>query len=147
MSTAITPEKVAESLTGYSGEFFEEVHGWLSFTAEGNILSIEATPAKETAWGSDEDKDAAVHFRAVVVKGDQAPIVASRPDLANENALQGPRIGEQPWDYPDGWSVHAANHVTFGGCGEISFAEARRFGAALIALADRAEAQAGGETA
>jgi hypothetical protein len=72
MSTAITPAKIAESLTAGDNEYDEELDGWASLTAEGNVVHITFTPARETETGSEEDEDEAVHFRAVVAAVSEA---------------------------------------------------------------------------
>ena len=142
MSAAITPESVADMLTSGDNDFHDGNDWYQSISATGNVVSIGVTPHDEEG-----EKLPEVHFRAVVVEGDRAPIVAARPDVDDHTAVQGPRFGEDAGEsIQNGWSVGATNHVIFGGSGHISFAEARRMGAALIALADQAEAQAGGES-
>jgi hypothetical protein len=88
---------------------------------------------------------------AVVVGGETAPIVLERPDLVDPDSTEGGTIGD---DEAEGWHVspystasgsachlREADGITFGGRHpQISFAEARRFAAALAAVADAAEA-------
>ncbi|MER5420383.1 hypothetical protein [Streptosporangium roseum] len=136
MSTEITAEKVADFLTDADNDFHEGLDAWPSIRANGNVVEITLTPMDEDG---DEDKDNASHFRAVVVEGDEAPVVAARPDVYAPDDMQGPAHTDSN---QCGWHAFATSHVIFGGSGHISFAEARRMGAALLALADEYEADA-----
>ncbi|MFN2636828.1 MAG: hypothetical protein ABR585_07375 [Gemmatimonadaceae bacterium] len=129
MSTA-NVEPSVEDVTVMVSDALGAIYGW-DLSQDGSTVKIGIGPY------SDDDKLLVpeVHFRAVVVEGDQTPIVANRPDLTNPGTLQGPHLDEDGAERL-GWHAFATNHVIFGGSGHISFAEARRFGAALIALAD-----------
>lgn len=136
--TDITPEKVATTVSrSVESGWRHRLQAALSVTAEDNVLSLSVT-----RWADDEEGTEIVrHFRAVVVPGEQVPLVLDRPDVNDHSTMQGPRFGEDEGESPqNGWSVFATNHIVFGGSGHISFAEARRMGAALIALADVREA-------
>lgn len=102
--------------------------------------------AADNTVGLDVEHDEGVYkCRAVVVEGDTVPVIAPRPDVDNPENLNGPDVDD---DQECGWWVSdEGEHVASGGSGLISWAEVRRMGAALLALADAHErAQAGGES-
>jgi hypothetical protein len=75
--TPPTPENVAEFLSE-GGNVLYDGRAWFpAFKAVGNVVEIEIAPINEDGNGLNE-----VHFRAVVVEGDQTPIVVVRPDIA-----------------------------------------------------------------
>lgn len=145
-ATPPTPENVAEMLTSGDNDYHDGNYWHPSIGAAGNVVHIGIT-----AYSDDGDKLPEKHFRAVVVEGEESPIVLERPDITDPSAVTGPRFGEEAGDsFGHGWSVFATNHVLFGGTGHISPAEARRFAAALVATADAleaAQAQTGGDDA
>lgn len=53
----ITPEQVADSLTGDDNDYNDELDGWFGLSADGAILYISFT---------DSESHSKVHFRAVV---------------------------------------------------------------------------------
>lgn len=72
--TVPTPEKIAESLTSGDNEYHDGHDWWESLTAKGNVVHIGITPTTE-----DGEKLPKQHFRAVVVEGDETPIVLKYP--------------------------------------------------------------------
>lgn len=72
----------------------------------------------------------------------ESVVIARRPEVADFEEMRGPRFAEAATGCASvhGWTADATNHVIFGGSGHISFEEARRFGAALIAIADAHDA-------
>lgn len=95
--TPPTPENVADMLTSGDNDYHDG-NGWTpSLRATGNIIEIGIEPCTETGFALDE-----VYFRAVVVEGDQTPIVATGPlpDVLAERARQDAKWG--PQNYPDG---------------------------------------------
>ncbi|OPG13692.1 hypothetical protein [Microbispora sp. GKU 823] len=127
-----TPEALAALLAELNGSYDDGGDWDIRAHADGHIVAFAL-----------DHGDGVGEFRAVVVEGDEVPVVAERPyDLDNPENLNGPHF-----DGGDrlGWHVFATDHVVFGGSGHISWAEARQFGAALIALADRHESAQGGE--
>jgi hypothetical protein len=60
--TKLTPEIVAEHLTGSDNDYAENLDGWPSLYAEGNVLHIKVTPG--------DDKDNPVYFHAVIKPGE-----------------------------------------------------------------------------
>ncbi|MEO3869405.1 hypothetical protein ABGB18_11285 [Nonomuraea sp. B12E4] len=135
-STPPTPENVAEMLTSGDNDYHDGNYWHPSIGSVGNVVHIGIT-----AYSEDGDKLPEVHFRAVVVEGETAPILLERPEITNPEAMHGPRFGEETGEsMENGWSVFATNHVLFGGSGHISPAETRRFAAALVATADALEA-------
>lgn len=153
-ATPPTPENVAEMLTSGDNDYHDGNYWHPSLYAQGNVVSIGITPYADDDEGT---KLPEVHFRAVVVEGETAPIVLERPALADVLEFEG-----EPYhadDDSDGWQVCAAaangratqvvfaDSVLFRGCGHISTTEARRMAAALVAMADAveaAQAQTGG---
>ncbi|MFI6594912.1 hypothetical protein ACIBHX_01620 [Nonomuraea sp. NPDC050536] len=140
----ITPEKVVDTLI-LPNAFSKYLDAWVRTHSEGNVVHIEVAP------NLDGEEDAPRHFTAVVVEGEQTPIVLARPDVSFLGLdFEGGAFD----DDADGWQVVAysstakwpcpvkdADSVLFRGApGHISFTEARRFAAALVAIADAAEA-------
>lgn len=72
--TPPTPENVADMLTGGDNDYHDGNDWTPSITADGSVVRISITPYTED--GAELDK---VPFCAVVVEGDQAPIVLPRP--------------------------------------------------------------------
>lgn len=135
-ATPPTPENVAEMLTGADNDYHDGNYWHPSIGADGNVVHIGIT-----AYSEDGDKLPEVHFRAVVAPSETVPIVLERPEITDPRSVTGPRFGEEVGEsLENGWSVFATNHVLFGGTGHISPAEARRFAAALVAIADALEA-------
>lgn len=120
--------------------------------------------AADNTVGLDVEHDEGVYkCRAVVVEGDTVPVIAPRPDITNGLELEGVSFHD---DAAPGWQVvpynsaagqtcmladadsvliRGAQYMPVDGAGHISWAEVRRMGAALLALADAHErAQAGG---
>jgi hypothetical protein len=69
----ITPEKVASAVCEGMGGWRESLQGALSLSADGNVLS-----AKIARW-DEKDTETVRHFRAVVVEGDETPLVLEWP--------------------------------------------------------------------
>lgn len=129
----ITAEKVADFLTEGDNDFHEDLDAWPSLRVNGNVVEIKMTPAD---YAGEEDEDNASHFRAVVVEGDEAPIVLPQPAelgivwedgedllaLTPEGIVFNPR-GMDEWD--------------------LDPAEARALAAQLAAMADAYEAAQG----
>jgi hypothetical protein len=74
----VTAADIAEHLTGSDNDYTEALDGWPSLHAVGDVLHIKFTPAKpsdvdDNAIGQDTKNIR--HFRAVVVEGEQPPIV------------------------------------------------------------------------
>ena len=152
----ITPEKVAAVVCkGIDAGWRFDLEASLRVTAENNVLSLAVT-----RWDGQDDSENVRHFRAPVVEGETAPIVLERPKATRHGLeREGGAFGS---DEDLGWQVCAyessyartceidkADSVLFrrGTRGVISPAEARRFAAALAALADQieaAQAQKGG---
>jgi len=73
-----TPENVAETFTAGDNDFLDG-DGWkLSLTAKENVVSIGVTPYDEDGNPVDE-----VHFRAVVVEGEETPVLLAGPAYVN----------------------------------------------------------------
>lgn len=135
-ATPPTTENVAEMLTSGDNDYHDGNYWHPSISAQGNVVSIGIT-----AYDDDGNKLPEVHFTAVVVEGETVPLVLERPDLSDGSSVYGRAFGETDYtEPPQGWHTFATNHVIYGGTGHISFAEARRFAAALVAVADAAEA-------
>ena len=112
---------------------YDDGGGWdIAAHAVENIIAVAL----------DDGETEVREFRAVVVEGDETPIVAARPDLDDADATHG--VDFAGHDDVFGWALFATDHVIYSGTGHISFDEARRFGAALIALADAHEDATGG---
>ncbi|MFG1683568.1 hypothetical protein ACGFNP_25590 [Nonomuraea sp. NPDC049269] len=77
MSTAITPptpENVAEMLTSGDNDYHDGNDWWPSLSRDGNVVKIGIEPV-----GQDyETKLPEVHFQAVVVEGEETPLVFDR---------------------------------------------------------------------
>jgi hypothetical protein len=150
-----TPQQAADALgDGYLDEYDEDLKGWATPTAKDGVLHIKMTPVDDEG---DADIDRAEQFCAVVVAGDLPPIVVERPNISNPLKNEGVAYGETG----EGWQVvpysttrghcevEAADSVlsrmyggtVYGPCVQqaLTPAEARRNGAALIALADAVE--------
>lgn len=83
MSTAATPptpENVAEMLTSGDNDYHDGNDWKPGLSAHGSVVSIRVTPYAEARedldWVPERLPD--VHFRAVVVEGEDAPIVLDR---------------------------------------------------------------------
>ncbi len=155
-TTPPTPDTVARLMPAMAG--YHDGFDWsVSMCVNGNVAEIDVTPGD--GGGRDLPE---VSFRAVVVEGDQTPIIVPRPDLDDKMALEGnsfegddtrgwqvvPYSSTEKWVCwladADSLLIRGASYMPVDGAGHVSFAEARRMGAALIALADQAEAQSGG---
>ena len=126
-----TPEDAASVLTAHD-EPHEDLDAWPSVSPAGNTASITLKPMIEDRVGSHPDDKAAEHFTAVVVEGDQPPIILPRPETPGEHGL---------WDidiYVDCRTVmlHA------GPPHALDPRDARLIAAHLAALADLAEREA-----
>ncbi|GGK62043.1 hypothetical protein Sme01_03980 [Sphaerisporangium melleum] len=77
MGAEITPEDVVADLFLAEGTVYDDNGtGMLhEIKAAGSVMEIAITPCDDEGMASDEP----VHFRAVVVEGDQAPIVLQEP--------------------------------------------------------------------
>lgn len=71
-----TTEDAASVLTAHD-EPHEDLDAWPSVSPSGNTASIKLTPMIEDRVGSHPDDKAAEHFTAVIVEGDQPPLVAA----------------------------------------------------------------------
>lgn len=71
MSTDITAADIAEFLTSNDNDFADNLYGWASLSAEGNVVHIKVELLKETPWGGEADKENTAHFHAVVLRADQ----------------------------------------------------------------------------
>lgn len=127
--TPPTPENVAEMLASGDNDYHDGNDWWPSISADGSVISIGITPV-----GDDyETKLPKVPFRAVVVEGDQTPIVLERPD-------------ELGISWEDGGDLLALTNggITLSPRGvdewELDPAEARELAAQLAAMADAREA-------
>lgn len=69
-STPPTPENVAQMLTDGDNDYHDGNYWHPSISAQGNVVSIGIT-----AYADEGEKLPEVHFRAVVVEGEQTPIV------------------------------------------------------------------------
>lgn len=122
-----TPEGLASLLVERLDGTYDDGGDWnIKAHADGHIVAVAL-----------DHGDGVGEFRAVIVEGDATPVVAARPyDLENPEDTSGPdALGRDV----TGWYTELAadgSHLEFGGSGHVSWAEARRFGAALIALAD-----------
>lgn len=141
----ITPELVAAAVCEGGFGWIESLQAALSVTSTGNVLSLDVA-----RWDGENDAEVVRPFRAVVVEGETAPIVLSRPVLEDTLEFEGGALAD---DDELGWQVvpyssgqkrscflREADGILFRGQDpHISFAEARRFAAALVAMADAAE--------
>ncbi|WP_326643017.1 hypothetical protein OG884_06135 [Streptosporangium sp. NBC_01755] len=134
MSTAQvppTPENVAEFFAHNDGEYDDGGNLWFpSIKATDNVIEIAITPGDEDGTETEE----VVHFRAVVVEGDETPIVLEWPAelglswhdggdlliLRDTGIIRMYPRGVDEWD--------------------LSPAEAREMAAQLAAMADASEA-------
>ncbi|WP_326828721.1 hypothetical protein OIE13_22705 [Streptosporangium sp. NBC_01810] len=104
--TPPTPQGVADFLTSADNSFREGLNGWPSLTAKGNVVEIKVTPTDEDG---DEDEDNAVHFRAVVVEGEQTPIVFDRATFERRiNERFDNAINKLGFAAPEMWPAHIA---------------------------------------
>lgn len=134
MSTPLTPpdpESVAAFFAFNNGDYDDGGNLWFpSIKADGNVIEIAITPCDA---GGDETGEV-VHFRAVVVEGDEPPIV-----------LEWPAELGIAWD--DGGDLLALGdsgiirlHSRGVDDWDLSPAEAREMAAHLAAMADVVEA-------
>lgn len=79
-ATPPTPENVADMLTSGDNDYHDGNYWKPSIGADGNVVHIGIT-----AYSEDGDRLPEVHFRAVVVEGDETPIVLEWP---NELGMQ-----------------------------------------------------------
>ncbi|MFI6883415.1 hypothetical protein [Streptosporangium canum] len=75
--TPPTPENVADFFAYVANDCDDDGGNlWFpSIKADGNVIEIGITPGDENGTALDE----VVHFRAVVVEGDEAPIILPQP--------------------------------------------------------------------
>lgn len=135
--TRPTPENVAESLTSDDNVYHDGYEWTPSLTADGNVVRIGITPTD--AGGMDCDE---VQFRAVVVEGEETPIVLERPD---ELGLSWDDGGDLLALTREGIRLYPRGMDEW----QLDPAEARDLAAQLAAMADAYEAavaqKAGGE--
>ncbi|MEU8378701.1 hypothetical protein [Streptosporangium sp. NPDC048865] len=126
--TPPTPKNVADLLTEGDHDYHDGNEWSPSVSATGNVISIGITPV-----GEDDEELPEVHFRAVVVEGDETPIVLERPV-------------ELGMSWNDGGDLLALTQhgirMTLRGMDkwELSPAEAREMAAQFAAMADACEA-------
>lgn len=104
-SITIEAATIADHLTGSDNDYTEALNGWPSLHAEGNVLHIKFTPAKETATGGEADKDGVRYFEAHVFEVPPAPPVAAEPvtlPVATARELTYCDLDDDPID---GWTV------------------------------------------
>lgn len=108
--TPPTPENVAEMLTDGDNEYHDGHHWDLSLTSVDNVVNICVTPYDV----DDSEMLAPVRFRAVVVEGEEAPIVLDPPaelgltwldggpllELGDEGICLFPRGADEYWMDP-----------------------------------------------
>jgi hypothetical protein len=138
----ITPEKVAVLLAedDDNGFYSDKVGGWVTFEAKGASVQVKVAHHDEAG---EEVPDQTQHFRAVVVEGEQAPIVLERPATLEKE--WGPADEVRSWVSPDLFVV--VNTMKTTNVGFLTPVEARRLAARLAALADEAQKLAGEEIA
>ncbi|MEV4181672.1 hypothetical protein AB0J28_09515 [Streptosporangium canum] len=134
--TPPTPENVAEFFAYVANDCADDGGNlWFpSIKADGDVIDIEITPGDENGTALDE----VVHFRAVVVEGDEAPIVLPQPT----------ELGLSWHDGGDMLALTRTGICLFpGGADEWEMppAQAREMAAHLAAMADAYEAAAQGE--
>ncbi|WP_157253127.1 hypothetical protein [Nonomuraea typhae] len=126
----VTAEDVAGWVTEFTGDMDEHLGGVVTVRRRGNTLAIDVTPVDDSLG---YDKANAKHFRAVVVEGEQAPIVLESP-------------AELGMEWHDGGDMLALTRegITIfpGGADEwvIPSKQAREMAAQLAAMADAREA-------
>ncbi|SET51696.1 hypothetical protein [Nonomuraea wenchangensis] len=139
-ATPPTPENVAEMLTMGDNDYHDGNYWHPSIGAAGNVVHIGITPYADDDEGT---KLPEVHFRAVVVEGEQTPIVLERP--ATLEVEWGPADEVRSWVSPDLFVV--VNTMKATNVGFLTPVEARRLAARLAALADEAQKLADEEIA
>lgn len=138
-ATPPTPENVAKMLTMGDNDYHDGNYWHPSIGSIGNVIHIGITPYADDDEGT---KLPEVHFRAVVVEGEQTPIVLERPSL--EQDWTNPPNDVRSWVSPDyfvcvqTWRTDVAY---------LTPEQARREAARLAALADEAQKLAGEEIA
>lgn len=80
-----TPDGVAEALADGIDSFHHGYDWELDYSRDGNVVTIDVTP-QDTDTGMRLDGKAK-HFRAVVVEGEQTPVVIDPEVLAAARAL------------------------------------------------------------
>ena len=154
--SAPNPIALAGLLAEELDQAVDESEGWvIQASAKGCVVRLVV-----------EDEGTVHTFQAVIVDGES--VTAQRPDLDDGLELEGSSFRDEdapgwqvvpfnstrmktcnPGGDADSVLVRGARYMPVEGFGHISFAEARRMGAALIALADVHEAaaqKAGGES-
>lgn len=138
MSTAITPptpENVAELLTEGDNDLHDG-YGWKpGLSATGNVVRISITPYDEDGNSLDD-----VHFRAVVVPGEETPLVLDPPV---ELGIQWYEGGDLLALTRDGITLFPRGVDEW----PMGPEQAREMAAHLAAMADAYEAAQGGEAA
>lgn len=127
--TPPTPQNVAALLVGGDNDYHGGNDWWPSTTAEDNVISIGITPVGEDY----ETKLDEVHFRAVVVEGDQAPIVLPRPAELGISWDDGEDLLALT---PDGIRLYPRGMDVW----ELDSADARELAAQLAEMADARDA-------
>ncbi|MEV0306470.1 hypothetical protein [Nonomuraea fuscirosea] len=146
------PTQVANAVTELLGAYSPTLDAYIWGSAEEATITVNVTPIDDV--GNEEAQDTCA-FQALVVEVDHpALIVLGRPDVVDTRNLEG---GSYEDSERVGWEVAPADErgratrradaagVTFQGSGHISWAEARRMGAALIALAEASQASQAGQ--
>jgi len=119
-----TPEGLASLLVERLHDTYDDGGDWdIRAHADGHMVAVAL-----------DHGDGVGEFRVIVVEGDEVPVVAPRPDVDDLEDTSGPDVLGR--DVTGWYAETVGDHVEFGGSGHISLGEARRFGAALIALAD-----------
>ena len=139
-ATPPTPENVAEMLTAGDNDYHDGNYWHPSIGSIGNVIHIGITPYADDDEGTKLPEQ---HFRAVVVKGEQTPIVLERPATLEKE--WDPADEVRSWVSPDLFVV--VNTMKSTNVGFLTPVEARRLAARLAALADEAQKLAGEEIA
>ncbi|WP_101790977.1 hypothetical protein [Nonomuraea indica] len=128
-TTPPTPENVAEMLTSGDNDYHDGNYWHPSIGADGNVVHIGIT-----AYSEDGGKLPEQHFRAVVVEGEQTPIVLERPeelglcwDEDGGDLIAPTADGIRMWPPSMAWF-------------DMTVQEARELAAHLAAMADEWEA-------
>lgn len=138
MPREITPETVAAMLAETDDDLHDGNGWWPSLLARGNVVEIGITPVSDDYEAEEEDE---IQLRAVVVTGDQAPIVLDRP------VIPGLMDAGKPLTDLSVEDGHVVSRDNCWACGEMGVlrwtpADARELAAHLAAFADQAEGEA-----
>lgn len=121
-------------LTDGDNDYHEGMEGWPSLSAVKNVVRIKWTPVNDEG---DEDEVNVSHFRAVVVEGEQPPIVLDSPEELGLSWEDGRDLLTLT---SDGITLWPRGLDEWG----MSPAQAREMAAHLAAMADACEAAGGG---